>query len=81
MLATSFARSRAYKCNWSYQGRLHTRHLGSGAATICKSEPSRSKAKVLAMVKDVMLDPAKLRGCMDYFQDDRQAAEATLQKV
>jgi hypothetical protein len=32
------------------------------------------------MVKDVMLDPARLRECMDYFRDDRQAAEATLQK-
>jgi hypothetical protein len=31
------------------------------------------------MVKDVMLDPAKLRECMDFFREDARAAELRLE--
>jgi hypothetical protein len=32
------------------------------------------------MVKEVMLDPAKLRECMDFFREDARAAELRLEK-
>jgi site-specific DNA recombinase len=71
---------RAYKCNWSYQGRLHTKASGIKRCRNPQVRAELIEGKVLEMVKDIMLDPARLRGCMDYFRDDRQAAEATLQK-
>jgi hypothetical protein len=71
---------RAYKCNWSYQGRLHTKASGIKRCRNPQVRAELIERKVLEMVKDVMLDPARLRESMNYFRDDRQAAEMTLQK-
>jgi hypothetical protein len=57
MLATSFARGRAYKCNWSCQGRLHTNTFGIRRCHNLQIRAELLEAKVLAMVKEVMLDP------------------------
>jgi hypothetical protein len=38
------------------------------------------EGRVLAMVREVMLDPAKLRKCMDFFREDARAAELRLER-
>jgi hypothetical protein len=71
---------RAYKCNWGFQGRLHTEASGIKRCHNPQIKADLLETKVLEMVKEVMLEPARLRQSMPYFRDDRQAAEVRLQK-
>jgi hypothetical protein len=64
----------AYKCNWRHLGRMHSKR---SAVTQCYNAEIKApllEARVLAMVREVLVDPAKLRACMDVFCQD--AAEA-----
>jgi hypothetical protein len=70
---------RAYKCNWSFQARLHTDASGIKRCRNPQIKAELLEAKLLSMVKEVMLDPEKLRECIPYFRDDRQATELRLQ--
>jgi hypothetical protein len=63
----------AYKCNWRHLGRMHSKR---SAVTQCYNSEIKApllEARVLAMVREVLVDPAKLRTYMDVFYD---AAEA-----
>jgi site-specific DNA recombinase len=63
----------AYKCNWRHLGRMHSKR---SAVTQCNNSEIKApllEARVLAMVREVLVDPAKLRTYMDVFYD---AAEA-----
>jgi site-specific DNA recombinase len=73
--------SMAYKCNWKNRQRLHSKN--SYINHRCDNPEIKGElleGRVLAMVKDVMLDPVKLRESMDYFRQDARAAEVRLEK-
>ena len=64
----------AYRCNWRHLGRMHSKR---SAVTQCYNSEIKApllEARVLAMVREVLPDPEKLRACMDVFRQD--AAEA-----
>ena len=70
----------AYKCNWSFRGRLHSRQLQITRCRNPEIKGSLLEGRVLAMVRDVMFDPEKPRGCMDFFKDDARQAELRIEK-
>jgi DNA invertase Pin-like site-specific DNA recombinase len=70
----------AYKCNWTYFGRLHSKSAPIERCHNPQIKAALLEGRALAMVKDVMLDPVKLRECMDFFRDDPSAAELRLGK-
>ena len=52
-------------------------HSKNSAVERCHNKEIKAEAlegRVFAMIRDVMLDPAKLRECMDFFKDDAQVA-------
>jgi site-specific DNA recombinase len=65
--------SMAYKCNWRFRQQLHSKNSQINRCT-------NPEGRVLAMVKEIMLDPTKLRECMDFFREDARAAELRLEK-
>ena len=72
--------SHAYKCNWRYRQQLHSQNSDISRCTNPEIKGTLLEGRVLAMVKDVMLDPAKLREGMDFFREDARAAELRLEK-
>jgi site-specific DNA recombinase len=72
--------STAYKCNWRFRQQLHSKNSQISRCTNSEIKGPLLEARVLAMVKEVMLDPAKLRECMDFFREDARAAELRLEK-
>jgi hypothetical protein len=70
----------AYKCNWSFRQRLHSKGSEINRCGNPEIKAALLEGRVLAMVKDVMLNPAKLRQCMDFFREDAGAAELRLNK-
>jgi site-specific DNA recombinase len=72
--------STAYKCNWRFRQQLHSKSSGVQRCTSRQIKGTLLEGRVLAMVKEVMLDPAKLRECMDFFREDARAAELRLEK-
>jgi site-specific DNA recombinase len=71
---------RAYKCNWRFRQQLHSRNSQIDRCTGREIKGTLLEGRVIAMVKEVMLDPAKLRECMDFFREDARAAELRLEK-
>jgi hypothetical protein len=58
----------AYKCNWRSKQGAHAPAL----IQRCRNPEIQThilEAKVFAMIRDVMLDPLRLRECMDFFKD------------
>jgi site-specific DNA recombinase len=72
--------SMAYKCNWRFRQQLHSKNSQISRCTNREIKGPLLEGRVLAMVKDVMLDPAKLRERMDFFREDARAAELRLEK-
>jgi DNA invertase Pin-like site-specific DNA recombinase len=72
--------SMAYKCNWRFRQQLHSKNSQINRCTNPEIKGSLLEGRVLAMVKEVMLDPAKLRECMDFFREDAHAAELRLKR-
>jgi hypothetical protein len=60
----------AYKCNWTFRQHLHSKNSQITRCTNPEIKGPLLEGRVLAMVKEVMLDPAKLRECMDFFRED-----------
>jgi hypothetical protein len=71
---------RAYKCNWRFRQQLHSKNSDVKRCDNPEIKGTLLEGRVLAMVKEVMLDPAKLRECMDFFREDARAAELRLEK-
>ena len=70
----------AYKCNWRLRQQMHSKN---SAVARCHNKEIKAEAlesRVFAMIRDVMLDPAKLRECMDFFKDDAQVAKRRLER-
>jgi hypothetical protein len=63
----------AYKCNWRHLGRMHSKRSNITQCYNSEIKAPLLEARVLAMVREVLVDPAKLRTYMDVFYD---AAEA-----
>jgi site-specific DNA recombinase len=72
--------SMAYKCNWRFRQQLHSKNSQINRCTNPEIKGTLLEGRVFAMVKEVMLDPAKLRECMDFFREDARAAELRLEK-
>jgi hypothetical protein len=66
--------SYAYKCNWRFRQQLHSKNSEIRRCTNPEIKGPLLEGRALAMVKEVMLDPAKLRECMDFFREDARAA-------
>ncbi len=71
--------SYGYRCNWRFRQQLHSKNSQINRCTSREIKGALLEGRVLAMVKDVMLDPAKLRACMDFFREDARAAELRLE--
>jgi hypothetical protein len=74
----------AYKCNWRSKQGAHSPAL----IECCRNPEIQThmlEAKVFEMIRDVMLDPSKLRECMDFFNDaarpDRSAIQGQLTRI
>jgi hypothetical protein len=70
----------AYKCNWSFLGRLHSKNSEIDRCHNPQIKSELLEARVFAMVRDVMLDPQELRGCMDFFKEDTGRTELRIEK-
>ena len=70
----------AYKCNWRFRQQLHSKNSQIKRCDNPEIKGELLEGRVFAMVKDVMLDPTKLRGCMDFFREDGREAELRLEK-
>ena len=70
----------AYKCNWSFCGRLHAKQSQIKRCHNPQIKGSLAEGRVLAMVRDVLLDPAKLRMHVDFYKEDARKAEARIEK-
>ena len=78
--ATRIFHKVAYKCNWRLRQQMHSKN---SAVERCHNKEIKAEAlesRVFAMIRDVMLDPAKLRECMDFFKDDAQVAKRRLER-
>jgi DNA invertase Pin-like site-specific DNA recombinase len=75
----------SYKCGWNHLGRLHSRASKVERCHNPEVKGALVEGRVLAMIRETMLHPAKLRACMDYFREDAGAAghriEAELRAV
>jgi site-specific DNA recombinase len=70
----------AYKCNWRLQQQMHSKN---SAVERCHNKEIKAEAlegRVFAMIRDVMLDPTKLRECMDFFKDESQVMGRRLER-
>jgi site-specific DNA recombinase len=72
--------STAYKCNWRHRQQLHSKNSQINRCTNPEVKGTLLEARVVAMVKEIVLDPARLRECMDFFREDARAAELRLEK-
>jgi site-specific DNA recombinase len=70
----------AYKCNWGFRGRLHSKNSQVDRCRNPEIKAALLEGRVFAMVRDTMRDPAKLRDCMEYFREDVCAAERRIEK-
>jgi hypothetical protein len=71
----------AYKCNWSFRGRLHAKQSQIKRCHNPQIKGSLVEGRVLAMVRDVLLDPATLRMHVDFYKEDARKAEPRLVRV
>jgi Recombinase zinc beta ribbon domain len=70
----------AYKCNWRLRQQMHSKN---SAVERCHNKEIKAEAlegRVFAMIQDIMLDPTKLRECMDLFKDDSQVMGRRLER-
>jgi len=74
----------AYKCNWRAKECMHSPAL----IQRCRNPEIQThllEAKVFEMIREVMLDPLKLRECMAFFQDtarpDRSSIQGQLTRI
>jgi hypothetical protein len=58
---------------------LHSQNTKINRCTSREIKGALLEGRVLAMVKETMLDPARLRACMDFFREDAAAAELRLE--
>ena len=59
------------------------RHSKGAEIEHCRNPEIKAElieGRVFAMVRDVMLDPAKLRACMEHFREDTRVAELRLER-
>jgi site-specific DNA recombinase len=77
---TCVLHSTAYKCNWRHRQQLHSKSAPIERCHNPEVKGALLEAQVLAMVKEVMLEPLKLRECMDFFKEDARAAELRLER-
>jgi DNA invertase Pin-like site-specific DNA recombinase len=71
--------SVAYKCNWRFRQQLHSSNSQIERCTSREIKGGLLEGRVLAMVKETMLDPTRLRACMDFFREDAAEAELRLE--
>ena len=70
----------AYKCNWRLRAGVHSNSIGIKK---CHNKEIKSQIledKVFTMIREWMLDPAKLRECMDFFRGKTQAAQLRVER-
>jgi site-specific DNA recombinase len=70
----------AYKCNWRLRAGVH---LESSGVKKCHNKEIKSEileSKVFDMIREWMLDPTKLRECMDFFRGKTQAAQLRVER-
>ena len=56
--------------DWRFRQQLHSKNSQINRCTNPEIKGTLLEGRVLAMVKEVMLDPAKLHECMDFFRED-----------
>ena len=70
----------AYKCNWSRRGALHHKSAEIKRCSNPEIKGPVLEERVFAAIEQVMLDPVKLRECMDYFKEDHREAGERIEK-
>ena len=70
----------AYKCNWSRRGALHHKSAEIKRCSNPEIKGPVLEERVFAAIEQVMLDPVKLRECMDYFKEDHRDAGERIEK-
>lgn len=69
-----------YRCNWSFRGRLHSKQSDIERCHNPELKSALLEGRVLSMIQDTMLDPSKLRDCMEHFREDAGAAERRIEQ-
>jgi site-specific DNA recombinase len=70
----------SYRCSWTHRGRLHSRQSDIKRCDNPEVKGQLLENCVFAAIEQVMLDPAKLRECMDYFKEDARDAGERIEK-
>jgi hypothetical protein len=70
----------AYKCNWSKRGNLHHKSAEIKRCNNPEIKGPLLENCVFAAIEQVILNPARLRECMDYFKEDARDAGERIEK-
>ena len=70
----------AYKCSWSFRGQLHSKNSQIDRCYNPQVKSELLETRVLSMVKDVLLNPERLRECMDFSKEDTWQADLEIEK-
>jgi hypothetical protein len=70
----------SYKCSWSFRGRLHSKNAEVELCDNPQIKAELLEGRVLFMVREIMLDPLKLRTCVNFFKEDARAVEQRAQQ-
>jgi hypothetical protein len=70
----------SHPCNWSFRGRLHAKQSQIKRCHNPQIKGSLAEGRVLAMVRGVLLDPAKLRRHVDFYKEDARKAETRIEQ-
>jgi hypothetical protein len=76
----SVIHTSAYRCNWNFRVRLHSKHSRVNRCRNPQIKSALLEGRVLATVRDVMLHPQKLRKCVDFITQDVHKAERRIGK-
>ena len=70
----------AYTCNWRHRAQMHSK---KSSVERCQNKEVKAElldARVCTMIEEIMLDPEKLKGCMDFFKGTTRAAHLKLKE-
>jgi hypothetical protein len=69
----------AYNCNWRQRVMMHSK---KSIVRRCYNKEVKAgllEAQVFSMIESTMLDPEKLKGCMEYFKESARLAQLELE--
>ncbi len=70
----------SYCCNWRLRQAMHSKKSDIKLCHNTQVKAGFLEAAVFWMIEETLLDPKKLRGCMDFFREKGRAAQLKLEK-